>query len=1448
MRLWTILGRTCGALLVGVGVLLAFASTVFVPVARANYELVGGFGEGGNGGAVNYKSGGGAEFNGNLYTVSSGVNSSNAVLRYSSQGQFLESWGYGVVATGPDLRGTLSEAELTVMATAGNFTLAITGVASRHETLELKYNVSDEEIESALEKNIRESDPGLPGVAAAEVTVTGGPGDATGSTPYRIAFGGSLRGIKLGLQAHNVSLVGTVGVTLVEGTPAFETCFPSRGDVCKNYSVPTHGPGEDEGPGQFVEPAGVAVDQATGDVYVLDSERVSDVVQVFGPAGEYIGGFGERGTHGEKVAMAPSKIHYPHVAGIAVDDTGNVYIVDTDTSGIHNAESRVMVFKPHVQGYYSEYEYVPGGDIAVGYFPYELAFDDSSGELDMAHEGTSRAIFAFVPTVPARPVCEFEYVPGGVSSLGVDPVSGDPFFYSPAGELGKLERFHELSAASCGSEGKFTPLAEFTAGGSRKLGQVNWLAFNPSLVWSAGRPPGVLYAGGGLIFARPPRVAPSVSSVSFSSVDPSSVVLSAGIDPHGNETRYVFSYLPEVAWFANEPDAVQRVSVIGEGGSFRLGFEGQETGPVSFDAPASGEGSVQAALNALPSVASDGVTATGVVVSGGEGGGPGERVYTVFFSGSGHAGVDVPLLTADASGLVGVAHSVSVAVVHHGGSGFAGAAEAPAGVLSSSQSVSPASVGVSGLLPDTVYRFTVTAVSHCNAEEPEEECVAIGPTGVFRTYPSASGLPDHRAYELVSPAQKSGGEVFPPDNEEGSCHEFQNHCNPGFQNAGMPMVSAPDGESVVYEGDAFCPEPGVGPICAAGTGAANENEYLATRTATGWHTRDLSPIRESKDVNNGGYDVFTPDLSRGLLLQSEPALSPEAPVREGKSFANLYTQVTSAPGALRPLLTAEPPNRDPGASSLNEFIVVYGGASEDLSHVVFGANDALTGETPVAQPALPGTNLYEWSDGGGLRLVNVAPGNASTVPGAMLGSGTVLSVRDTAGPLAPDFSHVISADGSRVFWSTGGGLFVRIGGSETREIPGSGAFLTASSDGSRVLRTSGELYDLQTEGTVDLTGGQGGFQGILGASEDLSSVYFVDTAVLTGAQQNSAGSAASAGGDNLYLYREGSVPVFIATLSVADSKLSSLLGPPFDWVASPSDRTAQASPHGDWLAFESVAPLTGYDNLGIPEVFLYDAQNGRLACASCDPSLAPPLDPSGLDLIDPNGGTFTAQPHALTDTGRLFFDSEDVLSPSDRNGVVGDVYEYEPQGLGTCEVEMTEGGCVSLISSGQGSTDAQFVNADPEARNAFFTTRSQLVPQDRDELVDLYDARENGGFSETSEVESASCGGEACKGTPASPVEQPSPGSDTLQGPGNLPPGSSSGSGGSSPTGSVVPLTRAQKLVRALSACKRQRARKKRTACEASAHKKYGPSPRGKRAVSISRHTRAQNSNGKGRR
>ena len=707
---------------------------------------------------------------------------------------------------------------------------------------------------------------------------------------------------------------------------------------------------------------------------------------------------------------------------------------------------------------------------------------------------------------------------------------------------------------------------------------------------------------------------------------------------------------------------------------------------------------------------------------------------------------------------------------NEGADPFAGATELPLGgaVAGETQSVVAVSASLTGLEADTSYRYRVVASSNCSVEKPEKLCEALGEPAGFHTYQSSvpGVLPDNRAYELVSPPQKNGGTVFPAAPGINSCGTG---CKPGVAAGHFAQVSSVDGEAVAYRGGPF----------SGNEGGVNTDEYVARRNASaGWQTSDGTPARLGNAHGSGGYKAFNTDFSRSLIEQEGdvggPALGGEAP----EGYSNLYTQPTGDPGGLTPLVAFAPPNR-----SGSEFLVKFAGASADLSRVFFEANDALTKEVPgVAPAAVDGgvgkKNLYEWFEGR-VSLVNVMPGNAVTRPGSSFGT--------------PD-AHAISNDGTRVFFSDESGqVYVRENGQTTRMIETAGVadpagFVVAAADGSAVLLANGHLHDLSDGSTVDLTQGKGGFKGLVGQSDNLDHVYFVDTEVLSGEEENEnctnvAGKktceAASEGANNLYVWTRDAGTRYIASLAKQDEKEAAI--EVSDWSPLPARRTAQASPNGQYLAFMSVASLTGYGNTGpcevvnngsvvvtyrnvlCPEVFLYDSASGKLRCPSCNRSGASPLGWSVLRRIE--GSPNLPLAHYLTDEGRLFFDSRDSLVAADTNAGVEDVYEYEPEAVGDCE---REDGCVALISSGTSSQDSNFLAADEDGSNVFFTTYDQLSPRDMDGTLDLYDARVDGGLAIETATLPSECHGEACQPPVAVPALT-APASLSFEGSGNTP-------------------------------------------------------------------------------
>jgi hypothetical protein len=792
---------------------------------------------------------------------------------------------------------------------------------------------------------------------------------------------------------------------------------------------------------------------------------------------------------------------------------------------------------------------------------------------------------------------------------------------------------------------------------------------------------------------------------------------------------------------------------------------------------------------------------------------------------------------------------------------------APGGELGQGFGDQLASEKIAALTPNTTYHLRVIAESSF----AEGAGAVASYETTFTTQPSVLGevLPDHREWELVSPARRNGGPAQPISDSGGVVESSSDGS------AFTYLTSAPAGES----------EP-------EGNRAPEGSQMIGARISPGvWSARDIATRNEEAVGVRPGlpreYEMFSSDLSEAVVEPpGEEPLSEEA--TEPTAYLRRNTICVEAPAScFRPLVTEK---NDTAKTAFGHSVTLAGG-TPDLHHLVLSSQVALT------EGAKSGLGLYEWNEGQ-FALISVLPGGTQATGGMTLGSASDEGMVSTA----------ISADGSRVIWhTTAGHLYMReVAKGETVQIdePNTGVgvpkalpaaeFQIASADGSKVFFTDpqrltansnapepnvdppSDLYVFEpekpagerlTDLTVDLNTGEGAAVkgGVIGSSTDGSVIYFVANGVLAaGAKPGACRWEAPPGTDcNLYVVedKEGTwqAPELIGRLSSEDSP---------DWgrfasgQISLKDKTSRVSPNGEYAAFMSDQSLTGYDNTDAnsgaadEEVFLYHRGSG-ITCVSCNPSGAQPegvfdLEESGEGLgllVDRPmtwGSEFVGVDHwlagsvpgwtstglaeskyqsrYLSNSGRIFFNSADSLVPRDINHGKEDVYEYEPTGVGNCTAESknASGGCVALISSGESEHESTFLDASENGNDVFFLTASKLAPQEFDEGYEVFDARVCGVEGAEACAPAAAppvqpCKGEGCKSPPS---EQPSfatPSSATSSGEGNLTP--------AAPT--VVkpkpkPLTRAQLLAAALKKCHKLKQKKKRVACEKVARKHYG--------------------------
>jgi DNA-binding beta-propeller fold protein YncE len=725
----------------------------------------------------------------------------------------------------------------------------------------------------------------------------------------------------------------------------------------------------------------------------------------------------------------------------------------------------------------------------------------------------------------------------------------------------------------------------------------------------------------------------------------------------------------------------------------------------------------------------------------------------------------------------------------------------------------PATVRLIGLQPNTEYHFRIIAANRDGS--------MVSPTDIrFQTLTTViQGLPDGRVYEMVTPVENQDADVWVP---EAFSYTFMT-LGEGFETM-LPFQVAADGNAVAYAGGTNSAGNGVS------VNGGNGNEYLATRgPGGGWTQVDISP----QGKEGAEYQAFSSDLSEGILVAGDeitpsPPLSTESEALE--NYPALYFRDDNN-NSYHPFFTIKPPHRSNGEFGAYR-VLHFGSPAEDrpayaggadAGQFLFEANDALT--TNAVDGGATEDNLYDSIDGR-LSLVNVLPGGTSEA-GATFGSA--VTAREEV--QEPDFSNIISEKGNRVFWTDTNthDLYVteNVGTPTQRSVQvdrgvgGDGHFETASSDGLKVFFTrqgesNNELYEYDTEtgDTTDMTPNVS-VVGVVGASNDGSYVYYVDNNYNMYVAHNDDGTWEPA---KLITpvplsYKDGNeINPYRYTVHNAG-----------DWSGDLGRRTAEVTPDGKSVVFMSNQPLTSYPNEGLEEVYVYEVGGGRLFCASCDQSGEPPRSTyesseRSISAFLPISFDNTFIPQWISKDGdRVFFDSAVPLVPQDTNGKQN-VYEWERAGTGSCHEEGGEdGGCVYLLSGGDSESASWLIGEDPDGENVFIATRAQLVAQDKNDIFDLYDARVNG----VEQVPPTECSGTGCQGLPTPPSVFATPSSVTFDGVGNFIQPTMSAKTVVKPE--ARSLNRAQKLARALKVCARTRSHAKKLAkCEARARKRYG--------------------------
>ena len=647
-----------------------------------------------------------------------------------------------------------------------------------------------------------------------------------------------------------------------------------------------------------------------------------------------------------------------------------------------------------------------------------------------------------------------------------------------------------------------------------------------------------------------------------------------------------------------------------------------------------------------------------------------------------------------------------------------------------------------GLVEGSEYRYRLVAKNEAaTIAEPTQSLTTQSRRGAegcanstYRFGPSAA-LPDCRAYELATPAQTDGLVPYAADSGGSGSGNFDSWLT--------EQRGAGAGEDLAYFIDGTLP---------GFEGNGRRDGYRAERgagdhPAGGWQSTLVSPDYAQAGGGQPGVLGVASDQLYSVWETSPPetfsgTLSPGVHLRTPDGFEALGRGggTEEDPGALIRYLSA-------------------GGA-----HVIFSSKAHLEPAAPPAGVAA----LYDRSAGSGTATVLSSP-----PPGASSALEAEFETQDAA------FTGT-NEGGASVAFSLGGTLYLHREGQTTEIAEAPFAFAGISGDGGRVFyaeTTDGETPAPLLACDVDAgpCAGEGAHpptqiatEGVFAlVSPDGSHAFFSSEEALTGTEANENGEEAEASAHNLYDW-DGGEPRFLGRLSGADFESHAFAGINRmnlgAWTAALAPTTGgvaggrslaptRATPDGGVFVFQSHAQLTSYDNEGVGEIYRYDPSAGvseRLLCVSCDPSGAAPSVDALLEDLDALGATSVVKSRTLianlTDDGnRVFFQSFDRLLPEDANEVE-DVYEWTTKGTGGCG---RPGGCLALISTGQGEGNSFLYAMSADGRDVFFSTKERLVGMDTPDSASLYDAREGGGIPEP--FVPSPCQGDDCQGNGAPP-------------------------------------------------------------------------------------------------
>lgn len=601
------------------------------------------------------------------------------------------------------------------------------------------------------------------------------------------------------------------------------------------------------------------------------------------------------------------------------------------------------------------------------------------------------------------------------------------------------------------------------------------------------------------------------------------------------------------------------------------------------------------------------------------------------------------------------------------------------------------------------------------------------PNAAVRAQQNAQHLPDCRAWELVSQANKNNTQAF------------------------IVSPLSPDGTRVLYDT--------IGGFDGTVSGA--HPQLIATRASSGWTSKDILPPPAQWPGQNYLVGAVDSNITAAAMSSfdglGQTTNSPDVSILR-LPFDNTQTLLHTFPTYF-------------GASGV-ELV-----ASDDLTHVFANVPEQID---PSHQ--MDTHNVYDFGSGMPQLVSRMPTTGLAPTCGVPAGSNPL----GFATPSTSNTQHWISTDGSKVFFQTRGDdvdapacddplhLYVRDldAGTTTRISDpvvvgdtdlGVVRFHQATPDGSLVTyrtatsldaaddidgnATDQDIYQWTDDGgnvclTCVVENAAVSANGRVAVSQDGAYVYFASARQLADAP-----AAATNGAPNLYVWHDDAIEW------ITRGNSSSISDRPID--------NGDLTPDGKVLIFTSNRPeldaVSGSTNNGLLQVYRYDDTDESVTCLSCPAAggAAPEVESS---VLAASRQVVQADVRSVSDDGSMvFFLTSEVLVPEDVN-MRPDIYEWHD-------------GDVGLITSGVVNypmfLGPEIVSASADGSDILFKDLARLTHDAQDSSFKLYTARVNGGFP-APPTSPASCAGEGCQ-SPPSP--QPGPlgaGSDTFAVGGNV--------------------------------------------------------------------------------